>query len=83
MKKSDKSKWSRVSEDYESFFINKQLLFTQNTFEIIFKYFINDLNVFSREGVSRIIVEIIFYIIFTIIIKTIDQLNNKEFLIIM
>ena len=67
--------------DYSIQFINKQLLLTKTTSEIIIKHLINDLDNYARETIFKIIVEVILRIISSIINKTIDQSNNKEILI--
>ena len=67
--------------DYSIQLINKQFLLTKITFEIIIKHLINDLDNYIRETIFKIIVEVIFRIMSSMINKTIDQSNNREILI--
>ena len=67
--------------DYSIQFINKQLLLTKTTSEIIIKHLINDLDNHARESIFKVIIEIIFRMMSLIINKTIDQFDNKEILI--
>ena len=41
----------------------------------------NDLDNYARETIFKIIVEVIFHIMSSVMNKTIDQSNNKEILI--
>ena len=67
--------------DYSIQFINKQLFLTKATFKIIIKHLINDFDNYVRETIFKVIVEVIFRIMSSMINKTIDQSNNKEILI--
>ena len=67
--------------DYSIQFINKQFLLTKATSEIIIKHLMNDLDNYARETIFKVIVEVTFRIMSSMINKTIDQSNNKEILI--
>ena len=67
--------------DYSIQFINKQLLLTKTTFEIIIKHLINDFDNYARETIFKVIVEAILRMMSSMINKAIDQSNNKEILI--
>ena len=67
--------------DYSIQLINKQLLLTKTTSEIIIKHLMNGFDNYVRETVFKTIVEIIFRIMSSMINKTIDQSNNKKILI--
>ena len=70
-----------MPNDYSIQFINKQLLLMKTTFEIIIKHLMNDLDNYARETIFKIIVEVIFRIMSSVVNKAIDQSNNKEILI--
>ena len=67
--------------DYSIQSINKQLLLTKTTSEIIIKHLMNDFDNHARETIFKVTVEVILRIMSSMINKAIDQLNNKEILI--
>ena len=67
--------------DYLIQFINKQLLLTKATSEIIIKHLMNDFDNHARETIFKVIVEVILRMMSSIMNKIIDQSNNKEILI--
>ena len=67
--------------DYSIQLINKQFFLTKATSEVIIKHLINDFDNHARETIFKIIVEIIFRIMSSMMNKAIDQSNNKKILI--
>ena len=67
--------------DYSTQFINKQLLLTKATSEIIIKHLMNDFDNYVRETIFKITVEVILRMMSSVINKAIDQSDNKKILI--
>lgn len=67
-----------MSVNYTIFSINKQLLFTQKTFEKVFNFLNNDFNEKEREAILRITVVTLLKLVTSTMNKIIDQLNNEQ-----